>query len=198
MIPLAFCLRSTKINSWLYVNSKYLDMMLEFVLTLKNPLCFGPQCSKHTYGTLGKWLNLEGYDLINNVMDLQSDNIAWMFGTLQKFDPVRRRPLVACTWGPYPVPRFCLVLSLSGNQREKQLAFTTWQAGTLGLSLVEKQWSPMTMRLLKECAKTALPSFVSPVFCQSSEKLVKTRKQCLVTYQMVNKHITTEVFWGFF
>lgn len=68
MIHSAFCLRSTKINSWLYVNSKYLDMMFEFVLTLKNPLCFGPQCSKHTYGTLGKWLNLEGYELINNVM----------------------------------------------------------------------------------------------------------------------------------
>lgn len=170
--------------------------MFEFVLTVKTPLSFGPQCNKHTYRTLGKWLNLEGYELINNVVELQSDRVAWMYGTLQELDPVRRRPLVACTQGPYPVPRFCFTLSLSGHHREKQLAFTTWQAGTLGLSLVEKQWSPMTMRLLKEQAKTDLPSSVSRMFCKSSEKLVKTRVQCLVTYQMVNKHVAAEVFWG--
>lgn len=50
------------------------------------------------------------------------------------------------------------------------------------------------MRLLKEQAKTDLPSSVSHMFYKSSEKLVKTRVQCLVTYQMVNKHVAAEVF----
>lgn len=146
--------------------------MFEFVLTVKNPLCFGPQCSKHTYRTLGKWLNLEGYELINTVMDLQSDNIAWMYGTLQELDPVGRRSLVACTREPYPVPRFCLMLSLSGHHREKQLAFTTRQAGTLGLSLVEKQWSPVTMSW--GFWKSELRQTFPPLFLPCSVRAVRS------------------------
>lgn len=143
--------------------------MFEFVVTVKTPLSFGPQCSKHTYRTLGKWLNPEGNELINNVMDLQSDNVAWMYGTLQELDPVRRRPLVACTQGPYPVPRFCLMLSLIGHHREKQLAFTTWQAGTLGLSLVEKQRSPVTMSwdFWKSELRQTFPPLFLPCFVRA-------------------------------
>lgn len=54
MIHCAFLLRSTKIDYWLYVNPKYLDVKFEFVLSLKNSHWLGPQYRKWTDGTLGK------------------------------------------------------------------------------------------------------------------------------------------------